>query len=332
MTVLAVLMMVVTTVMSDVQKSWRQANSKVSEFREARRAFDRMVNSVSQAELNAYLCYRYAGSTDPLTPPSKTLKDQPSGYVRYSELQFVCGPSSLNGAVKLTGLSDSLSPGHAVFFQAPMGTSNQYRLPTALNGCGFYVRFGDDAAYRPPFLNGLSKNPVNRYRLFEFRTPAEDNTGYDTNQPWYQEFASWSRPIANNIILLIISPQLSNSDATGAGGLPTSIAPNYIYDSRPAGGVSSGDQTQQEYQLPPMVAVTMVAIDEATASNLELDSGANPPLAAELDSGNLFKNANSYQADLEKLEGNLVAKRVNFRVFTATIPIRASKWGKGTNS
>jgi uncharacterized protein (TIGR02599 family) len=334
MAVLIVLLLLVTSVVGSVQTAWKQAHSKVSEFREARRAFDRMVNAVSQASLNNYLVYRYANNADPLTPPSKALKAQPSGYARFSELQFVCGRSSSTGDPTLTGLSEDVSPGHAVFFQAPMGTTSDYRLPTSLNGCGFFVQFGSDVAYRPDFLTSLNQDEVYRYRLYEYRSPTERNRAYDKDsnaagRRWYEDFAQWSRPIANNVILLVISPRRSEADNSGTG-LPTDIAPNYTYNTKPSAGVANAQQAASDYQLPPMIGITFIAIDEASADNLSYLHGSVAPLADVVGGSTLFTQADRYNQDLDTVVDALVQRKVNFRVFTATIPIRASKWGQGT--
>ncbi|HSJ05018.1 MAG: Verru_Chthon cassette protein C [Verrucomicrobium sp.] len=339
--VLAILLIVISSMLEHVQKAWRQSTAKVSSFREARRAFDRITYAMSQADLNPYLCYSYSNSSNPLLPPGKGANEAPSGYVRYSELQFVCGPSSSANSPKLTGLPDSVSPGHAVFFQAPLGDSLDYRLPSALNGCGFFVKFGDDTDVRPDYLAALGKPPSYRYRLFEYRSPTERNRVYDPSlkagsSSWYADFNQTSplrsRAIANNILLLVISPQLSPSDAAAASVAATSVAPEYTYDSQYGASLPNRVQSSTDYQLPPLVMITLVAMDEASAANLQLDNGADPPLNSALSTGSLFRQASLYSRDLETVTGLLVDRKINFRVFTATVAIRASKWGGGTGT
>ncbi|WP_009960720.1 Verru_Chthon cassette protein C [Verrucomicrobium spinosum] len=339
--VLAILLLVISSMLEHVQRAWRQSTAKVSSFREARRAFDRITHALSQADLNPYLCYRYDGSSNPLLPPGKGANEAPSGYVRYSELQFVSGLSSSGSSPRLTGLAEASSPGHAVFFQAPLGDSKDYRLPTSLNGCGFYIKFGDDSALRPDYLTALGKPPSYRYRMYEYRSPTERNRVYDPSLKtgsgtWYGDFDQnaplRSRAIANNILMLVISPQLSPSDAASAKVSATSIAPAYTYDSQYGGTLPNRPQLSTDYQLPPLVMVTLVAMDEGSAINLQLEAGSNPPLEHELSQSSLFRNAERYAADMEKLSGLLVDRKVNFRVFTATVPIRSSKWGGGTGT
>src|SRR6478735_840150 len=123
MTILTILMLIVTQVIGVVQKTWVRANSRASEFREARGAFDTLARNLSQATLNTYW-----QSVDPLGNATKTYQKVGSSpnavlanaYVRQSELQFICGPTShiLGG-----NANPSDNPGHAVFFQAPLGVT-----------------------------------------------------------------------------------------------------------------------------------------------------------------------------------------------------------------
>jgi uncharacterized protein (TIGR02599 family) len=339
--VLAILMLIISGVISTVQRTWRSGSSKVSQYREARRAFNRIVSAVSQATMNPYLAYRYSGSQDPMVPPSTNQTMPPSGYMRYSELGFVSGVSA-----GITGLAANVSPGHALFFQAPLGYSTSYRVPTGLNGCGFYVKFESDSVTRPDFLAATGKVPPSlRYRLYEFRTPVEANSIYNSGtgaaiapraslSDWIvpTTIAAYSNPIANNVVLLVIKPKRPVNDQNNAGGVqsPTDIAPNYSYNSAPSDAFSVVEQRDSDFQLPPLVEVTLVAIDEASARNLEIDQpGASPNLASILSAVSLSSAAN-LKSDLRGLEQALLAEKVGFRIFSATVPIRASKWGKGT--
>lgn len=341
--VLALLMLLVVQVLGNAQRSWRMVSSKVSQFREARQAFNRMVFSLSQATLNNYSVQIYAGNSDPLVPPSKDMRIAPTGYARYSELQFVCGPSA--GSTSLTGLSAKNSPGHAVFFQAPLGTSTGYRLPGGLNGSGFFVNFSDDASYRPDFLNQRNQKATERYRLWEFRTPVENNSIYNYNvgntQPrqiqskWYDSPLAKSRPVADNIVLLVVSPRLAEQDVTSGTTSSTQsstqvvrIAPNYSYNSVPTSPITL-PQKEWEHQLPPLVELTMVAIDAATADKLSLLGNSGEAPLGDVLTPDLFVRAVDRVNDLRKLEKKFIDKKINYRIFSTTVVIRASKWGAG---
>lgn len=341
-TVLAVLMILVVQVLATVQRSFKQVSSKVSQFREARQAFNRIVFALQQATLNNYMIQIYEGTADPLVPPAKSLTSPPLGYARYSELQFLCGKSAgTTNGVTLTGLSDAQSPGHAVFFQAPLGTSSTYRLPMGLNGCGFFINYGDDSTTRPDFLNSRNHPLTQRYRLWEFRTPVENNSIYNyspsstlprqNQSEWYQAPLTKSRPVADNIVLLIFSPRLAEQDALdggAAGAKATRIAPNFFYNSVPSAPLRIPQQ-EWEHQLPPIVEVTMVAIDSATAERLAYSGDATVPTLQEYFDESSFSKAEDLVTDLRSLEDKLNAAKINYRIFSTSVSIRASKWGGG---
>ena len=71
----------------------------------------------------------------------------------------------------------------------------------------------------------------------------------------------------------------------------------------------------------------MVAIDESSASNLELKNGSSPP---DFGLPSMFKDAapDIRRANLESLIGNLTAQGVSHRVFTTEVIIRGAKWSR----
>jgi uncharacterized protein (TIGR02599 family) len=326
MAVLIVLLTIIAQVLGSVQKVWSSANSKVAQFREARRAMERISNNLRQASLNTYLHYYYGGS-DPLQPPNQFLSTGPQGYVRYSELQFVCGP-----ARSLISGGGANSPGHAIFFQAPLGGGLQagagayVSLPTALSACGYYLQYGTDRPFRPEFLNQRGHPERTRFRLIEYRPPIQNNVIYDESgsstpgvpsPAWYQNVGAWSRPVAENIVMLVFSPKRAIADGSGD---PRDIAPNYSYDS--AGNGIRLVQSPQDYQLPPMIEVTLIAVDETSAERLAERGTPN------LGNG-LFTNASDsrMRADIDSIEQQFISQRINYRVFTTTVALRSSKWG-----
>jgi uncharacterized protein (TIGR02599 family) len=333
MTILSILFLIVINVLSEVQRGWSQAGGKVSQFREARRAFDIIKFNLQQATLNTYERLRFPNPVDPLVPSfdSSTgaeldINLNPIGYIRYSELQFLTGRTAdvLSG---VPGINASTHPGHSLFFQAPLGYSSQYQhLPTAINGRGYYVEFGDDTNFCPPFV--ASTQPAkHRYRLMEYAPPTENNVIYHADAPtpssWLLNTATWSRPIADNVPLLIVSPKrltLAEPESN-----PRDIAPDYAYDSRgtPITADENFTQLPSDHQLPPAVELLMVVIDESSAHNLELASGSTPPFAFD---GFTVANDEQFQADIKNLEAYLVSRKINFRIFSTTVPLRNSRW------
>ena len=52
MGILTILMLMMTVLLDQIQKSWRFSESRISQFREARVAFDLMAKNVGQGSLN----------------------------------------------------------------------------------------------------------------------------------------------------------------------------------------------------------------------------------------------------------------------------------------
>lgn len=388
MTILSVLMVVVVNVIGVVQQQWTRANSKVTAFREARMAFDLITRNVSQATLNAY----WTTIDNPLpNDAAGQARFQSTNYIRKSELQFVSGPTTglLAGA---TG-QPNLYPGHAVFFQAPLGVTrlvagaggaivNTENMVNLLCARGYFVSWGDDQGFRPAFLPANVVSPRFRYRLMEYSPTAESNTIYFdptsagdlANRPeisansrtrmWFQNAVnpaaairadenaanrSFTRPVADNIIALIISPQLEVAN----GVIPESIAPFYEYDSvygpypdsgvgRPARNANPGapppnaaNPQGTQHMLPPLIKITMISLDSAAGEKLAErgNEAQQNQLAQQL--APLFTNAagynnpnSTYHQDLQAVENFLVSQHLNYRVFTTTVIMKQARWSR----
>jgi uncharacterized protein (TIGR02599 family) len=372
MTFLVILMLVVTQVVGIVQRTWVRSNSRVSQFREARTAFDVITRTLSQATLNTY----WENEFDPLRNSLGEQIKRARNYIRQSELQFISGPTTqvLQGAAG----NAADYPGHAVFFQAPLGITrltvatnaqmaNTENMVNLLCGRGYFVEWGDDQPYRPPFLNNLNTVPTRqRLRLMEYSPTAEMNRIYDSNlrplvdrqnginngKRWFNEgntaainsivqnqetvaTRAFTRPVAENILALVISPQM---ETTGnASSAPYAIAPQYLYDStlvtNPGATASSTNQQGTQHLLPPILKVTMIALDEKSGeflSRSENDTMRGEVLTAV---AGKFQNAAEFVSDLEGtpeqpgvLEALLLEKKLNYRVFTTTIALKQARW------
>ncbi len=368
-TFLVILMLVVTQVIGIVQRTWVRANSRVSQFREARRAFDLISQNLGQATLNTYWANDLQQlSTDALGQAIQS----PTNYKRQSELHFISGPTS----EILEGASGTSYPGHAVFFQAPLGVVrndtkglvNTANLTNLLCGRGYFVEWGSDLYYRPSFLSQAPYTdtvPVrNRLRLMEWSPTAEMNSIYSTTfrtdpgsiRMWYQDPVSgamaakvtsgkdstsangrfFTRPVAENILALIISPQTENTSASSgtASADVYAIAPTYLYDSALVGTSTSSTSTQgTQHLLPPLIRVTMIALDERSAESLSSASNAATLSTVLSGLGGLFNSAANYTTDLEgtpespgTLKTLLLGAKLNYRVFTTTIALRQARW------
>ncbi len=334
--VLTILLLINAEVIGQVQSSWSASNARVSQFREARTAFDIITRNLSQATLNPYVDYTNNYLKNPGVPVGAA--SAPGGYQRNSDLHFICGPA----ATLVTGASGGVPtlPGHAVFFQAPLGVTESpslVGLDRLLCARGYFVQYSSDAAFAPGFLP--PGNSQYRYRLMEYSPPAEKNAIY-SNPGWYADAGadidsgenatniSATRPVADNIVTLIISPRREPASATEAEGPsgPTNIAANYTYDSKSLASVDPVNAPQgTQHLLPPLIRVVLIAIDDKSAQRLEDESGSpsTAPLTTELDH---FDLAYQLEGEVEKVVKGLRARRLNYRVFSATVQLRGSKW------
>lgn len=328
MAVLSIIMMVSVNVIFQTQQAWTQGSARTEQFREARVAFEAITKSLSQAVLNTYNTYRYESGG--LTPTNA--QDAPKQYVRQSELQFVSGQ-----AKDLLAETTGVAPGHAVFFQAPLGVveSDGYEgMRQLLCGRGYFVMYGSDDGWRPGHVTEVRR----RFRLMEYRPSAESNSVYDDSQApsaWFQDAATkvvttsetssapaFTRPAAENIVTMIISPRLAGNEQN-LGVKPTSIAPNYEYDSTKEEQATAANPQGNQHLLPPVVMVTLAAIDEASAQRLEAKYGGSvPPLVA----NNEFTDTSRYDDDLKALEQRLIDEKLTYRIFTSAVALRNAKW------
>lgn len=342
--VLTILLLISAQVIGQVQSTWSASNARVSQFKEARTAFDIMTRNISQATLNTYIDY----NNNYLANPAGALAAAgagPTQYLRKSELHFRCGPA----ATLITGADGSKNPGHAIFFQAPLGVSNDpslVGLDRLLCARGYFIQFSSDEPWIPSFITGGQLKY--RYRLMEYCPPAEQNSIYSSGgAPGLPPTDSWfanastavgatadgaiptTRPVADNIVALIISPRreaVNNLEAEGATG-PTQIATDYNYDSNE--DTSSGPSQGTQYLLPPLVRLVLIAIDEKSAIRLEQLHGSegSPPL------GNQVNPILQQAHDLDGEDGELArivkvlqGEKLNYRVFSATVLLRGAKW------
>jgi uncharacterized protein (TIGR02599 family) len=325
MAVLTMIVLVLVSMTNTVSGIFSSSMGRIQQFRSARNAFETMTRRLSQATLNTYWDY------DNPSAPTK--------YLRQSELRFISGPGLLGAGAATKDMT------HTVFFQANLGVirtaGDLARLKLLLNTCGYYLDFGTDKGYRPPFLDGIpSVKESYRFRLIEMVEPAETLTLYQytsgkdgsgkiknltyAGKDWFTTplaNKALSRVLAENIIALVIQPKLSpQDDPTG-----NKLSPLYSYDST---AVNADSTINPKHQLPPIIQVTMVALDERSAARI--DKGSTMPGLAELgyDPAALFKDATQYQADMAKIEAGLNSKKLRYRIFTSDISIPAAKWSR----
>ena len=322
MAILLMMLLIVTQVIDTAQKTWRRASARLSQFREARGAFDRITRSLSQATLNPYRVYDYGGGQAPGYTEDPTLF--PQGFVRTTDLGFVIGDFN---TFSLGAANDA--PGNTLLFQAPLGftATNSYRqLTNLLCVRGYYVLFGTDRTSLPVGLASRLQYK-SRFRLYEYQPPTETNTVFTASNstawmaPPSADVTANSFPVAENIFSLILSPSFGgNTAATGVtGGLVKvgRIEPASAYKFNSVAPIASPNLKNQ---LPSSIQVVMMAMDEESATKIQQRFGSAAPKlysASFVDPKNLVR-------DLKLTRESLLKLNINFRIFSTTVNIPAA--------
>ena len=300
-----ILLGVLFAIINQVANVMRQSTRQIETFQAARLGFDVMTHTLGQATLNTYLDYDNSLS--------------PTYYLRKSDLDFVIGQAGS----ATSGLPGTAGTGQVVFFQAPLNYVTNAATYTGtealLNTVGYFVSFTTNSGI-PAHIQTTS-NPY-RYRLMQMLVPSENNTIFTaTGDTWFTDssYSSFVMPVADNIIALIIRPQ--DPSTTPA----TDITPDYSYDSN--SNAVAIPQIPTAKQMPPVLQVTMVAIDEASAKRLDTGSSTPPPVISSALSGK-FQTVSNYSSDLTKLESQLTTAHVPYKIFFSNVPLRESKWTK----
>ncbi len=306
-------------------------SQKVEQFQDSRAGFESMTRCLAQATLNTYWDYSYRTEYQTIGGKPVPIK-VPDRYLRTADLRFRSGPmTELTGG---RGPGGAVQPTHGIFFQAPNGlVADPTRfgvLDHLMNSWGYFVEYGSDDLTLPACLKGRVE-ARKRFRLLEYMEPAEQLKVYQypgiRSNLWFAPAISQTkrsvRVLAENVVALILQPRFDRAteEARKSAGKSTILAPNYRYDTTTS---SADPELNPKNQLPPVVQVTMVAIDEASAKKL----AGNAALSSTgIDYGELFRQPEKYATDLAAFEKQLaMGQHVAYRVFTTNVSIRGAKW------
>ena len=364
--VLSLLLVIVFQMLEQMQKTWNRTRQTVSEFKDARNGFEEMGRRLGQATMNAYWGYEYQTTTlngIKTRYGREIIRQSELHFVSGpSSVLFAGGTSRALGSRPGHAVFFQAPFGFCFERDKVDKTRLQYeKLNNLLNAWGYYVEFNTDELDRPRFLNALKNAPAPRprYRLMEFRQPTEylqvyklglrDLTGpkqkdiykwfseglFSVNSEWNvqkeatrgETFFRTTRPIAENIIAMIIQPR----EATGASTTkkPEDLSQAYLYDTRrwQWSSPKATEALKTRHQLPPILDVSFIAIDEASfaqyaaRSNI-IDVSGDPKLVSD----ELFVSGVKRTKDFEEIEKKLIALKLDYRIFSSTIRLRESKW------
>jgi uncharacterized protein (TIGR02599 family) len=156
---------------------------------------------------------------------------------------------------------------------------------------------------------------------------------------------AYARPMADNVLALIILPKLAEKDRVIPGSKPPvpdpealELAPYYEFDSwrvlagktetHPFTKVALDNRNRDNIQ-PPIVQLTMLAIDEPSAVRMNLGMTEKPDWTRRL--FRRVEKEQDYLKDMSDFEDAMNADpkfRPNYRVFTTDVVIRGSKWSR----
>jgi uncharacterized protein (TIGR02599 family) len=247
-------------------------------------------------------------------------------------------------------------------------------LNNLLNTWGYFLEVGDDKDTIPAFMEKLVK-PRYRSRLMELMEPSEtlrmDNPSQmqDALGAVITADSNWDNPkylgwfvspvaqhkavrvLSENVLALVILPKLTTQDTIARAAMTPAktepLCPVYDYDSKRIANTASSlsnpkvkatdPDLNPKNQLPPVVTVAMVAIDENSARRLAEISAAGDSTFG-IDMHDLFLSSplleddpstpNPGDGDLSKLEKRLVEKKLTYRIFTSNVAIRGAKWSR----
>lgn len=302
--VLSLLVAALVGVTNQAGQAVRTGMAKIDVAQGARAGFDLVAKNLAQATLNTY--WR---ADNP---------DTPRRFLRSSDLHFIIQQAGANN-IGYPGT------GQTVFFQAPLGHTaapeSYGGLPSLLNTVGYFVD------YREEVLPDLPNPPPARwrFRLMQMLVPAERMKAFATRDggnstAWFRmaDYQDCVQPVSDNVIAMVLRvSQADGADIAALGG-------SYAYDSRLNGDASP--QPVTAHQMPPVVELAMVAIDEVSAARL--DEGQSPPGAITAALQGLFQDTAEMDEDLVELEERLAAARVGFRTYRTSVPILESRWSE----
>jgi uncharacterized protein (TIGR02599 family) len=269
-------------------------------------------------------------------------------------------------AIDLVPGADAVNnPGQAVFFQVPMGNTDDHALGSlnrTLNATGFYIQYGSlDANLLPDWLKPLF-GTTKRFRLVQVVEPTENlqvyssttsgaKAGYDLD--WLGNFKTppttsqpRARVLAEDIPLLVIRPRLAPEDERAVAATlgetfsdatqGSILSPNYHYDSRaweagyPASlrvKAAAAPAARAEAMRNQIPPIVDLAMVSVDRRSLARfdQTSATPPKELQIPAG-LFTNSSHFEEDLAAYGKQLSDAKIRYRVFRTSVEIQGAKW------
>ena len=130
--------------------------------------------------------------------------------------------------------------------------------------------------------------------------------------------------LAENIVFLALLPMVAPQNASSPapdGTSPDLVLPNYLYDTTPNLGASK-PKSLQNNQLPPMVYLVMIAVDERSFSRY-IGTGTAAPIDLGLAGILVDPSYDRRQSDIKQVTDALTSHKIGYRTFSIAIPLAA---------
>ena len=237
--ILGMLLLLVMEALGSAQRSWTNVRRASSHGNTADTALSLIKHHLSKATLMPRIDFAPDGRLEPR-----------------SDLHFVAGPAKdlIPGVVDVSG--------DALFFQHP---GNDSGLLDVLQGCGFFVRYGDDAL-RPALL--ASAPARRRFQLVLFHLSADGLALPQTFGPAQRsDLHAWfTNPVKDSKNLSVVA---DNVISMRVRALPSGQS---SYDSRRYQWEGlTPEATATRHRLPDSVEIRLVLVDELSWGRLVPD-------------------------------------------------------------
>lgn len=307
MAIFSILAALLFTILSQVNRTWQQAQSRIEPRKSGRAILDYINRDLGAAALPAARGMTYGSPT--AQPDSPNLN-----------LQFLANPSQLTAAT-------FLNP-HALFWQAPIASVTTHGN---LAEVGYFVRWDESNPNNPrAMLCRFFVNPGDtNYLIYSSPTNWLSDSILNSAAPGVKDTTtpanSYKGWFADNVIGLWARCLDSRGNPVTNSALNSAYA-NYAYDSRKgyryqvgtnvvikSGGPSIGTTNQILATLPASVEVALVILDSQAASRL-----TQKPVYT-----NSPPTATSFWTDINGFVSNLPAPvRSGARIYSTRVTLK----------
>ena len=382
-TLLVVMMGFLLTSLEQTRRTINSTTSKVAQFQAARVAFEAMTRNLSQATLNTYWDLDFNAGNNPIRYrrqsdlhfvidaaaklgfPNATPAQYPTEAVFFQAPLGFSTTANASGPPRKYGNLANLLSVVGYYVEWNEDTAVPAFLVNKPNILPKRFRYRLMEVMQPGEYNTVYNNS-NYSGASPYSGPRDwilTSLGLKTLPTAFfppgkaTPLVNSAHVLAENVVAMMLIPKVSERNRSASDAL-NDLTTDYTYDSRPLLAYQSQARTapgtdlnkaltsiqrQQLHQLPPIVQVTMVAIDEESAARLQSNSTLPPDWSSDLfkscttqkhfmdELGDPAKPATkSLTFRLQNSDHSLPTPRMTYRVFTTDVAMRASNWSRSS--